>query len=59
MCTTEVVQLKSGITTVAELNHECLNHALYSYVIVGHIYNFDSWRNRYKNLVLIAKNKRR
>ena len=29
----------------------CLNHALYSYVIVGHIYNFDSWRNRSKNLV--------
>ena len=24
--------------------------------LVGHIHNFDSWRNRYKNLVLIGKN---
>ena len=30
---------------------------LHSYVIVGQIYNFDSWRNRYENLVLISKNK--
>ena len=29
------------------------------YVIVGHIYNFGSWGNRYKNLVLIGKNKMR
>ena len=36
-----------------------LNHALYSYVIIGHIYNFDSWKNRYKDLVLIGKNKMR
>ena len=38
---------------------DCLNHVFYSYVIVGHIYNFDSWRSRYKNLVLIGKNKMR
>ena len=57
MWTPEVVQLKSGITIDVELKFGCLNHALYSYVIVGHIYNFDSWRNRYKNLVLIGKNK--
>ena len=36
---------------------DCLNHSLYSYLIVGHIYNFDSWRNRYKSLVLCGKNK--
>ena len=27
--------------------------------MVGHICNFDSWRNRYNNLVLIGKNKMR
>ena len=37
MWTPEVVQLKSGITIVVELNH-----ALYSYVVVAHIYDFDS-----------------
>ena len=37
MWTPEVNQLKSDITIVVELNH-----ALYSYVIVVHIYNFDS-----------------
>ena len=36
-----------------------LNRALYSYVIVGHIYNFNSWKNRHKKLVLIGKNKMR
>ena len=36
---------------------DCLNHTLYSYMIVGHIHNFDSWRNRYENTVLIGKNK--
>ena len=54
---TWVVQLKSGITIVVELKFGYLNDALYSYVIVGHIYNFGNWRNRYKNLVLIGKNK--
>ena len=39
MWTPEVNQLKSGITIVVELNH-----AFYSYVIVAHIHNFDSWK---------------
>ena len=59
MWTTDVAQLKSGITIVVEINLGCLNHTLYSYVIVGHIYNFGSWRNRYKNLILIGQGKMR
>ena len=59
MWTPEVVLLKSGVTTVVELKFGLPKHALYSYVTVGHIYNSDSRRNRYKNLVLIGKNKTR
>ena len=36
---------------------DCLNHALCSFVIVRHIYNFYSWRGKYKNLVLTGKTK--
>ena len=36
-----------------------LNHTLYSYVIVGHICNFNIWRNIYKNLNLTGKKKMR
>ena len=57
--TPEAVQLKSGITIVVELKFGLPNQALNSYVIVGHIYNFDSWRNSYKNLVLTGKCKMR
>ena len=59
MWTSLVVQLRSGITVVVELKLGLPKHALYIYVIVSHIYNFDSWRNRYKNVVLIGKNKMR
>ena len=59
MWTPEIAQLKTGTTIVVELSLDCLNYALYSYVLVGHIYNFDSWRNRYKNLALFGKNKMR
>ena len=58
MQTSEVVHLNGCITIVVELKFG-LNHALYSYVIVSHIYNFDSWKSKYKNLVLIGKNKMR
>ena len=56
MWTPEVAQLKIGITIVAELKFGLPKRALYSYVIVGHIYNFDSYKNRYryKHLVLFS-----
>ena len=37
MKTLEVVQLKSGITTGTQLKFGSSKHALYGYVIVGHI----------------------
>ena len=55
----EIVQLKSGKSIVVELTFVLPSHVLHSYVTVDHIYNFESWRNRYKNLVLISKNKKR
>ena len=56
---TEVVELKSGVSIVVELNFGLPNYALYSYVIVGHVCNFDSWQNRSKNLVLTGNIKMR
>ena len=34
--------MKSGVTIVVELKFGLPNYALYSYVIAGHICNFDS-----------------
>ena len=53
----EYVNLKILDVYNCNLTYDRLNHTFYGYVIVGYIYNFDSWRNRYKKLVLIDKNK--
>ena len=53
----EYVNLKILDVYNCNLTYDWLNHTFYGYVIVGYIYNFDSWRNRYKKLVLIDKNK--
>ena len=51
MWTPEVVQLKSGVTIVAELKFELPKSRFIFYAMVGDIYNFDSWKIDTKNLV--------